>query len=98
MSLPYPKPTNILYTVGVLIVGLFVLALIWFGIYSVYVPLSSAITTSLSPYDIANTTYQSYELADVFMDNVFTYILVIAGIGLLYWAFLHEQRGSAGYQ
>jgi len=64
-----------------------------------YVPVSqiqSAVATAMSGYS-GDATYASYELADTFMMNFWTYLLVIAFVGLLYWAWIYSQRKSAQY-
>lgn len=94
MSLPLirPQPTRIIYVFGVLIVSLFIMGFLWFIMYAVITPIQASIATSMSPYDVANSTYANYELADTFMTNLWAYMLVFVVFILLYWVYLYSQR------
>ena len=64
-----------------------------------YVPITqvqAAIASTMEAYN-NDPTYASYELADTFMGNLWTYLLVIMVLGLLYWAWIYSQRKSVEY-
>lgn len=94
MSFPLvrPRPFRVLYILSVVLVTLFVMAFIWFGLYAVMNPVRAGILSTMSQYDVENSTYQSFELADTFMSNLWTYILVIVVFALLYWVWVYSQR------
>jgi type II secretory pathway component PulF len=95
---PY-SPTRIMYQVAVVFVGLFVMGLLWYGLISCIIPLSTGISSNMEQFE-NSTTYSSYELANTFMLNLWLFLLVIVSIGLLYWSWLYGQRAHAerGYQ
>lgn len=89
----YPKPVRVLYQMGVTIVFLFVLAFLWFLFYAVVTPLQTAIATSMTPFDVSNSTYPAYELANTFIENLWGYFLAVAIIGgLATWLYIYAQR------
>ena len=88
----YPKPTRILYVYAVILVTLFVIGLLWLVLYSVVVPFQAAIGSSMSQYDVANSSYSAFELADTFMSNLWVYLLVLVVIGLSYWIYIYTQH------
>lgn len=94
MSLPtiQPRPTRQIYTYGVVLLGLFLFAFLWFIMWAVFDPVRASITSIMSQYDVANSTYQSFELADTFMNNLWLYMLVLATFILLIWVFHYSQR------
>ena len=92
LPFPYPKPARILYTFSVIIVALFVMGFLFTVLYAVIVPLRAAITSTMSQYDVANSTYTNFELADVFMNNLWVYLLVFVVLVLLYWVYHYSQR------
>lgn len=98
LSLPYlrPQPTRILYVVSVVIVGLFLMGFLWTVIYAVIAPVHAGISASMAQYDVENSTYASFEFAVAFMFNLFTFLLVIFVLGLLYWVWLYSQRKNIG--
>ena len=87
-----PRPYNILYTFAVILTALFILGFLWFALWSATSTIRGAIGSSMNQHDIANTTYQTYELADTFLNNLWTYMLVIIVFGLLAWVFIYSQR------
>jgi len=94
LSLPtiQPHPTRALYVTAVVLVCLFVMGFLWLIQYAVISPLRAGIVSSMSQYDVTNSTYQNFELADAFMLNLWTYFLVIVVLGLLYWVWHYSQR------
>ena len=92
--LPKPTfyPTQILYVSSVVIVTLFVMAFLWLALFSAISPLRTSIAANMAQYDVENTTYASFELAEAFMNNVWIYFLVVVVFGLLYWCFIYSQR------
>ena len=98
MSLPITQPpqTRILYVVSVIIVFLFVMGFLWLIMYAVVTPIQAGIAAAMTPYDVANSTYDSFELADTFLTNLWQYFLMIAAFGLAYWVWIYTQRREAG--
>lgn len=97
MSLPTlkPQPTRTLYVSAVILVSLFVMAFLWFALYAAMSPIQSAIASTMSQYDVANSTHANYTLAETFMTNLWAYFLVIFVFGLLYWVWIYSQRKGA---
>lgn len=94
MSFPLikPHPTRILYVAAVVIVSLFIMGFLWFFLYAVITPVQTAVASNMVQYDIANTTYTNYELADTFMTNLWQYFLVIFVLAIAYWVYIYSQR------
>lgn len=88
---PY-RPFQILYQTAVVLVALFLMAFLWFGLYACITSVRAGIIGTMTQYDTANSTYPSFVLADTFMSNLWAYFLVIAVLGLLYWVFIYSQR------
>jgi len=65
---------------------------LWAVLYGVFVPLQAGIASAMSPYDVANSSYQSYQLADTFMTNLWSYLLVFVVFILAYWVYIYSQR------
>lgn len=99
MSLPTlkPQPTRILYVVSVVLACLFILGFLWFCLYACMSQIQSAVASTMSQYDIANTTYANYELADTFFQNIWAYMLVIIVLGVAYWVYIYSQRKGQVY-
>lgn len=87
-----PQPTRILYVASVVLATLFIMGFLWFCLYACMSQIQTAVASSMSQYDIANTTYTNYELADTFMTNLWAYMLVIVVIGLSYWVYIYSSR------
>lgn len=92
----YPTPVRAIYVYAVILVSLFIMGFLWVIFNAVVVPLQAGISTAMSPYNVANTSYQNYVLADTFMTNLWTYILVLFVLGLLLWVYHYSQRERAG--
>ncbi len=88
---PYPQ-TRILYVFGVALVFLFLFGFLWVVMYNVFVPLQTSVLSSMSQYDVANTSYAAFEVADVFLTNLWTYFLILGVLALLYWVWVYSQR------
>jgi len=90
MSFPIvgPRPHRVLYVYAVVLTALFIMGFLWFALWSGVTTIRSAIATSMNQYDVANTTYQTYELADTFVNNMWTYLLVIVVFGILAYVFI----------
>jgi len=65
---------------------------LWFALWAGVSAIRTAIATSMNQYDIANTTYSTYELADTFLNNMWAYFLVIFVFGILCYVFIYAQR------
>lgn len=87
-----PQPTRILYVASVVIATLFIMGFLWFCLYACMSQIQSAVASSMSQYDVANTTYANFELADTFMTNLWSYLLVIVMLGLGYWVYIYSSR------
>ena len=90
-----PRPFRALYISAVIIVSLFVMAFLWFGLYAVIQQVGTAVASSMTKYDVANSTYTNFTLANTFITNVWLYFLVILMFGLLYWVWIYSQRYHA---
>lgn len=95
--LPKFRPVRVLYVYGVIVVALFLMAFIWFILWAGIVNVRGAVLSTMSQYDVADTPYPSFELADTFLNNLWTYFLVLVVVVLLYWALIYSQRKSAYY-
>jgi len=96
LSFPFRPPnTGILYVFSVVLVSLFAMAFLWFVMYAAFTPIRAGITAAMTPYDVENSTYTSFEYADTFMSNFWAYFLVILILGLAYWAYIYSQRKQA---
>ena len=95
--LPKFRPVRVLYVYGVIIVALFLMAFLWFILWAGIVNVRGAILSTMSQYDVVDTPYPSFELADTFLNNLCTYFLVIIVIVLLYWAIIYSQRKGSPY-
>jgi len=73
------------------------MAFLWLTLFSAISPLRTGILASMTKYDVANTTYASFELADTFMSNLWIYFLVVVVFGLLYWVLIYSQRKGEVY-
>jgi len=83
---------NALFVYAVIIVALFLMAFIWLINYAVIAPLRAGILNGMTQYDVANTSYQSFEYADTFMFNFWGSFLVIAVFILLCWVYIYSQH------
>lgn len=94
LSLPTlkPQPTWILYVTAVVLACLFIMGFLWFCLYAVFTQIQTAVASTMSQYDIANTTYTSYELADTFITNIWVYFLAIFLLGISYWVYIYSSR------
>jgi len=81
-----------LYVSAVVIVALFLMGFLWFGLYAVMEPLRAGIVNAMSQYDVENSTYPSFVLADAFVSNLWSFFLVIVVFILLYWVWIYSQR------
>lgn len=89
------KPVRALYVVGVVVVFLFLMGFLWFICYAVLSPLRlAAMGQAVQYYEV--DTFDNLLLADTFMTNLWTYFLVIAVVGLLYWVWIYSQRHGRG--
>jgi len=97
MSFPFvaPRPHRVLYVYAIILTALFITGFLWFALWSGVTSIRAAIATSMNQYDIANTTYQTFELADTFLNNMWTYFLVIFVFGILAYVFIYGQRKNA---
>jgi len=88
-----------MYQLAVVFVGLFIMAFLWYALYSCIAPLSAAITSTMTEYENM-TSYPSYGLANTFMTNLWLLLVAIFAIGLLYWTWLYGQRKNveSGYR
>ena len=93
-----PKPFRALYSLGVTITFLVLMAVLCFAFYAVISSISSAIGSSMNQYDLPNTSYQAYELANTFMLNLAEYLLALTVFGLFAWILVYSQRKKVGYQ
>lgn len=88
---PY-RPFRVLYVSAVILVTLFLMAFLWFGLYAVIHSLRAGIVASMTQYDVENSTYPNFVLADTFMINLWGFFLVIVVMALLYWVYIYSQR------
>lgn len=95
---PY-TPVRVMYQVAVVLVGLFLMAFLWYALYSCINPLRLATVANMEQFENM-TSYPSYTLADTFMANLWLFFVAIAGVGLLYWSWIYGQRKNAesGYR
>jgi len=77
-------------------VGIFLFGFLYFALYIPISQIQTSIANVMSGYS-GDSTYASYQLADIFMQNLWTYLLVIMVLGLLYWAWIYSQRKSVEY-
>lgn len=80
---------GVLYIYALILVGLFVMGFLWFITWASITNVRTAINISQYQND---TTYQALQLADTFMNNFWTYFLVIFFFGLLYYVLIYAQR------
>lgn len=96
VSSGYPRgyigPIRVLFVYAVIMVALFLMAFIWLIGYAVIAPLRGAILQNMAQYDVANSSYQSFESADTFMNNLWIYLLVIVVFILLCWVYIYSQQ------
>lgn len=95
---PY-RPFQILYQTAVVLVALFLMAFLWFALNAAVSSVRAGILSGMVQYDVENSTYSNFVLADTFMTNIWTFFLVILVFGLLYWAYIYSMRKgvSVGY-
>lgn len=85
---------GILYIYAVILVTLFVVGFFWFAFYAAMSIARASIMASMAQYD-NNSTYNTLELADTFLTNLWSLFLVVACIILAYWVFHYsQQRGQ----
>lgn len=87
-----PRPFRILYQTSVVLVCLFIMAFLWFGLYTAIDAIRTGIMATMSQYDVAGSTYPNFVSADTFMSNLWTFFLVIVTFALLYWVYIYSQR------
>lgn len=87
---------GVMYVYAVIIISLLVLAFFWFMFYTAIAPTRTAISTTMTQYDTADP-YDAFVLADLFMQNVWLYMLALVVIGLAYWGYQYSQRRGQGY-
>ena len=95
MSMPLVSPYHpfhVLYQTAVVLVALFLMAFLWFGLYAGINSIRTGIMATMTQYDTADSTYSNFALADTFMSNLWQFFLVIVVVGLIYWAFIYAQR------
>jgi len=95
---PQYKPVRVLYVSAVVLVSLFIMAFLWFGLYSVMDGINTAAVASITQYDTENSTYSQFTLANTFMTNLWLFFLVIVVFGLLYWVWIYSQRKNVVYR
>jgi hypothetical protein len=88
---PY-RPFRILYVSAVILVTLFLMAFLWFALYASINSVRAGIMATMTQYDVENSTYPNFVLADTFMSNLWAFFLVIVVIGLLYWVWIYSSR------
>ena len=89
--------SGVLYIYAVLLVTLLVMGFFWFAFYSAYGPIRYAIVPSMAKYD-NDSTYNTFEYAETFVNSLFTFFLVIICLGLAYWVYnTSQQKGDIMY-
>ena len=88
---PY-RPFRILYQTAVVLVTLFLMAFLWFALYVAIHAVRTGVMATMNQYDVTNSTYPNFVLADTFMSNLWNFFLVIVVLGLLYWSYIYAQR------
>lgn len=83
------------YQTGVIIVTLFIMGFLFVVQFAVVDPLRTAIATDMTKYDVVNSTYPNFVLADTFMYNIWLYLLVFVVMILAYWLYVYSQRKGA---
>ena len=91
---PY-GPVRIMYQVAVVFVGLFIMAFLWYALYSCIAPLRAATVSSMEQFENM-TSYANFGLADAFMNNLWLFFMAIVGMGLLYWSWVYAQWKNEG--
>lgn len=81
-----------LYIYATIIVALFLGAFFWFIFWVGVINVRAAVLSQMEQYDVANSTHSTFELADTFMNNFWTYLLVLFVFGLMYWLYHYAQR------
>jgi len=84
-------PVRVLYVYGVIAVALILCVFLWFIGYYVFYNLQPAMGVFMHQFE-NSTSYSSYDLADTFMVNFWTYLPIIMFFGILYWAYIYSQR------
>ena len=92
--------SGVMYVYAVVIVGLFVMAFLWFVVWASFTPLRTGVTDIMTQYNNESSPYPNFLLADTFMYNLWAFFMAIVVFGLLYWAWLYSQRKNmeAGYR
>lgn len=98
LDIPVFPQIRVLYVSAVVIVSLFIMAFLWFGLYSVMEGVSTAAVASITQYDVENSTYSQFTLANTFMTNIWQFLLVVIAFGLLYWVWIYSQRKNVVYR
>lgn len=84
---------GILYLYIVLIMALVACGFVWYviacAVQAVQVGVGSTIS---SDKWVSNSTYQTFDLANTFVNNFWTYFLVLLVLGLLYYGYIFSQR------
>jgi len=85
---------GVLYVYAVILITLFVMGFFWFAFYSAISITHASIMASMAQWD-NNSTYNTLELADTFLTNLWSLFLVLVCIILAYWVFHYsQQRGQ----
>lgn len=96
MSLPYytPKPpTRIIYVFVTVITFLFIIALVWFMLYAVILPVGASLTEIATSFHTESwPLYNTLSQAITFMQYFWKLLLVFAVFGLAYWVWIESQR------
>jgi hypothetical protein len=85
---------GVLYVYVTILAALVVWACLMFILNNVF---STVRSSCMSITDQLETNSTMYSLVDSFMSNLMTYLLIIALIGLTYWAYVYSQRKGSPF-
>jgi len=84
-----------MYIIVVILIGLFIIAFIWYPLAVANTVLESTVSTYLSTYYSHLEAYSLFQMVDAFMTSFWRALPALALIGLLIWAVIYAQRKSA---
>ena len=93
-SMLQPKPpTRIIYVFATAITFLFIIALVWFMLYAVILPIGASLTTVADTFHNSSwPLHTNLTQAETFMSYFWQLLLVFAVFGLAYWVWITSQR------
>jgi len=80
-----------MYSYAVVIITLFLMGFLWLMWQTVVLQVRAGIISQMATYE-NETAYATFELADIFVFNVWTFFLLIMMFGLLFFVIVYAQR------